>query len=210
MLRDGRPREASVWWSWARSSPSSDGVCDECADKGIPAFGPSALAAEIEASKAWSKAFMNRHGLKTAAFETFRREEGDKARDYVKSCGHSVVVKASGLAAGKGVLVPPPNDIEAALKAVDEMFHPTNKAFGAAGDVVVIEQLLTGPEISLFAFCDGTTARGACSRPRIIKEPTMGIEGQIPAAWARTRRRRKSRQRNSRSRSASCKKRSLV
>ena len=70
-----------------------------------------------------------------------------------------MVVKASGLAAGKGVLVPPPNDIEAALKAVDEMFHPTNKAFGAAGDVVVIEQLLTGPEISLFAFCDGTTAR---------------------------------------------------
>ena len=139
--------------------PLVDGVCDECAEKGIPAFGPSALAAEIEASKAWSKAFMNRHGLKTAAFETFKREEGDKARDYVKSCGHSVVVKASGLAAGKGVLVPPPNDVEKALEAVDEMFHPTNKAFGAAGDVVVIEQLLTGPEISLFAFCDGTTAR---------------------------------------------------
>ena len=119
---DVKPKDVAGWAA-ARGialvvvgpeQPLVDGVCDECAAKGIPAFGPSALAAEIEASKAWSKAFMNRHGLKTAAFETFRREEGDKARDYVKSCGHSVVVKASGLAAGKGVLVPPPNDIEAA------------------------------------------------------------------------------------------------
>lgn len=162
-----KPEDIAAWAS-ARGiklvvvgpeQPLVDGVCDQCTAKGVPAFGPSALAAEIEASKAWSKAFMNRHGLKTAAFEVFQREEGSKARDYVKKCGHSVVVKASGLAAGKGVLVPPPNDVEAALEAVNEMFHPTNKAFGAAGDVVVIEQLLIGPEISLFAFCDGTTAR---------------------------------------------------
>merc|ERR1712091_584486 len=82
---------------------------------GVATFGPSAAAAEIEASKAWSKAFMTRRGLKTARFETFASSEKAKARAYVERCGFDVVVKASGLAAGKGVLVPPAGDRAAAL-----------------------------------------------------------------------------------------------
>ncbi|KAH8074833.1 phosphoribosylglycinamide formyltransferase [Aureococcus anophagefferens] len=122
---------------------------------------PSAAAAEIEASKAWSKAFMTRRGLKTARFETFASSEKAKARAYVERCGFDVVVKASGLAAGKGVLVPPAGDRAAALAAVDEMFG--DHGFGAAGDTVVIEEQMSGPEISLLAFCDGETC--ACMPP---------------------------------------------
>ena len=139
-------------------APLVAGVCDDCRALGVATFGPSAAAAEIEASKAWSKAFMTRRGLKTARFETFASSEKAKARAYVESCGFDVVVKASGLAAGKGVLVPPAGDRAAALAAVDEMFG--DHGFGAAGDTVVIEEQMSGPEISLLAFCDGVP-RGA-------------------------------------------------
>ncbi|KAH8055785.1 phosphoribosylglycinamide formyltransferase [Aureococcus anophagefferens] len=108
------------------------------------------------ASKAWSKAFMTRRGLKTARFETFASSEKAKARAYVERCGFDVVVKASGLAAGKGVLVPP-RATAAALAAVDEMFG--DHGFGAAGDTVVIEEQMSGPEISLLAFCGGAMRR---------------------------------------------------
>jgi phosphoribosylamine--glycine ligase/phosphoribosylglycinamide formyltransferase/phosphoribosylformylglycinamidine cyclo-ligase/phosphoribosylamine--glycine ligase/phosphoribosylformylglycinamidine cyclo-ligase len=142
-------------------APLVAGVCDDCRALGVATFGPSAAAAEIEASKAWSKAFMTRRGLKTARFETFASSEKAKARAYVETCGFDVVVKASGLAAGKGVLVPPAGDRAAALAAVDEMFG--DHGFGAAGDTVVIEEQMSGPEISLLAFCDGETC--ACMPP---------------------------------------------
>ncbi|KAK7254892.1 phosphoribosylglycinamide formyltransferase [Aureococcus anophagefferens] len=142
-------------------APLVAGVCDDCRALGVATFGPSAAAAEIEASKAWSKAFMTRRGLKTARFETFASSEKAKARAYVERCGFDVVVKASGLAAGKGVLVPPAGDRAAALAAVDEMFG--DHGFGAAGDTVVIEEQMSGPEISLLAFCDGETC--ACMPP---------------------------------------------
>jgi phosphoribosylamine--glycine ligase len=119
-------------------------------------FGPSKAAAEIEASKAFAKAFMQRHGLPTASHATFT--------DFYEAVGHllsvdfdrsGVVIKASGLAAGKGVIVPTcADEAEAALRRV-----MVEREFGAAGDTVIIEERLEGEEVSLLAFCDGYTAR---------------------------------------------------
>lgn len=96
---------------------------------GIPVFGPSALAARMEGSKAFSKAFMTRHAIPTAAFRVFASSEVDNAIDYVKTCGHKVVLKASGLASGKGVLIP--ETTEDAIAGLKEMMIA--RAFGAAG-----------------------------------------------------------------------------
>jgi len=135
----------------------------------------------MEGSKAFSKAFMTRHAIPTAAFRVFTSSEVDKAIDYVRTCGHRVVLKASGLASGKGVLIP--ETTEDAVAGLKEIM--VARAFGAAGastipylrtrmtsgrsgvcrgsllsplgDEVVIEELLVGPEISVLAFADGYT-----------------------------------------------------
>ncbi|KAG5654719.1 hypothetical protein H0H81_007475 [Sphagnurus paluster] len=118
---------------------------------GIPVFGPSVLAARMEGSKAFSKDFMARHNIPTAKFRVFKSDQFTDAIEYVNTCGHSVVLKASGLAAGKGVLIP--ETTEEAITGLKEMM--IDNVFGDAANEVVIEELLTGPEVSVLAFCDG-------------------------------------------------------
>jgi phosphoribosylamine--glycine ligase len=136
--------------------PLAAGLADTLRAEGRAVFGPSRAAAEIEWSKAFAKAFMQRHGLPTAAHAAFT--------DYYAAIGHllgvdfdrqGVVIKASGLAAGKGVMVPGcADDAEAALRQI-----MLERAFGAAGDEVIIEERLKGEEVSLLAFTDGTCVR---------------------------------------------------
>lgn len=120
---------------------------------GIPVFGPSELAARMEGSKAFSKEFMQRHNIPTAKFRIFSSGQIDDAVDYVRNCGFRVVLKASGLAAGKGVLIP--GNVDEAVEGLKRIM--VENVFGAAGNQVVIEELLQGPEISVLAFSDGYT-----------------------------------------------------
>jgi phosphoribosylamine--glycine ligase/phosphoribosylformylglycinamidine cyclo-ligase len=107
----------------------------------------------MEGSKAFSKAFMQRHSIPTAEFRVFRADQVDKAISHVKTCGFKVVLKASGLAAGKGVLIP--TSTEEAIAGLREIM--VDNVFGDAGSQVVVEELLEGPELSVLAFCDGYT-----------------------------------------------------
>ena len=134
--------------------PLVDGLSDAMKAASIPCFGPSALAARIEASKAWSKDFMARNRIRTALYQNFTSFED--AKKYLESVDYRVVVKASGLAAGKGVILPETKEesIEAARSIM------LDQSFGAAGSEIVIEEFLEGEEISLLAFCDGVTAIG--------------------------------------------------
>uniref|UniRef100_A0A060T238 ARAD1C25982p n=1 Tax=Blastobotrys adeninivorans TaxID=409370 RepID=A0A060T238_BLAAD len=118
---------------------------------GIPVFGPSEVAAQMEGSKTFSKDFMARHNIPTAAFGNFTSY--DKAKAYLDSVDHQVVIKASGLAAGKGVLIPTTK--QEAHDALKEVM--VDRAFGSAGDEVVIEEFLEGDELSILAFSDGYT-----------------------------------------------------
>lgn len=107
----------------------------------------------MEGSKAFSKAFMQRHSIPTAKFRVFKADQFNEAISYVKTCGFKVVLKASGLAAGKGVLIPETTD--EAVAGLREIM--VDNVFGEAGNEVVIEELLQGPELSVLAFCDGYT-----------------------------------------------------
>jgi len=129
-------------------APLADGLVDRLAAVGIPAFGPSRAAAQLESSKAFAKAFMDAHDIPTAAWS----EHGDAAGAHAAVSG-ACVVKADGLAAGKGVYVCP--DAASAHAALDEVF---GGRFGAAGARVVVEELLTGAEVSVLALCDGERA----------------------------------------------------
>lgn len=120
---------------------------------GIPCFGPSLDAARMEGSKAFSKDFMLRHSIPTAAYRVFE-DHGDAAK-YLDSISHRVVIKASGLAAGKGVIIPESH--EEALVAIKDIMQ--DKSFGAAGDEVVIEEYLEGDELSILTFSDGHTIK---------------------------------------------------
>ncbi|ORY31837.1 purine nucleotide biosynthesis-related protein [Naematelia encephala] len=136
--------------------PLVDGVELVFRKAGIPVFGPTPAAALLEGSKSLSKAFMARHSIPTAAFRTFTSSEYSEATAYLESGPFSsgrCVIKASGLAAGKGVLIP--ETTEEALAALKTVM--IDKEFGDAGDEVVIEEYLTGPEISVLAFSDGYT-----------------------------------------------------
>ncbi|MDP3767405.1 MAG: phosphoribosylamine--glycine ligase, partial [Dehalococcoidia bacterium] len=129
--------------------PLAAGLVDRLAVEGIAAFGPTKAAAEIESSKVFAKELMARHGIPTAAFAVF--DEFEAARSYVEAQGGGPVIKADGLAKGKGVIVPPSkND---ALEALDLVM--VRRKFGAAGDRVVIEERLSGCEVSAHAFTDG-------------------------------------------------------
>ncbi|KAH6622274.1 phosphoribosylglycinamide synthetase [Boeremia exigua] len=119
----------------------------------IKAFGPSKAAATMEGSKTFSKDFMARHAIPTAAYRNF--SDHASAAAYLSSTTHPVVIKASGLAAGKGVIIPTSRD-EAHAALADIM---QTHAFGAAGDEVVIEELLTGDELSILSFSDGYTVK---------------------------------------------------
>ena len=133
-------------------APLVVGVADVVREAGIPCFGPGAEGAQMEGSKLFSKQLMERAGVPTAAYGSFTDEQS--ALDYVNAQGTPLVVKADGLAAGKGVIVA--TELEQALDAVHECF---SGAFGDAGNTVVVEEMLTGPECSLLAFTDGITVR---------------------------------------------------
>ncbi|MGE3856134.1 MAG: phosphoribosylamine--glycine ligase [Dehalococcoidia bacterium] len=133
--------------------PLAAGLVDRLEAAGIPAFGPSAAAAQLEASKAFAKALMQRAGIATSSSATF--EVADRAKAYVRDAGHQVVVKADGLAAGKGVTVC--DDASQAEAAIDAAMR--DRAFGAAGARVVIEERMFGRETSAHAFTDGVTVR---------------------------------------------------
>jgi phosphoribosylamine--glycine ligase len=133
------------------------GVVDEFRARGLRIFGPTQAAAQLESSKAFSKDFMKRHGIPTAAYETFADLKA--AHAYVDKMGAPIVVKADGLAAGKGVVVA--TTLEEAHQAVDWMLAPDDKAnklgvqHNAGGARVVIEQFLQGEEASFIVLCDG-------------------------------------------------------
>lgn len=131
--------------------PLADGIVDRFQAAGLPIFGPSQAAAQLESSKAFSKTFMVANGISTAAYGSF--EDMQQAREWLHAFGRPVVVKADGLASGKGVLVcDTVEEAEAALRLILE-----DRQFGAAGKRVVIEERLIGKEFSVLAFSDGKT-----------------------------------------------------
>ncbi len=133
-------------------APLSAGIFDLFESRGIRLFGPGREAARLESSKAWAKSFMIRHNIRTAAYGVF----GDmrNALEYVEAAEYDVVVKADGLAAGKGVTVC--NDKDSAYAAIRDIMQ--NNRFGDAGRQVVIEENLAGVEASYIAICDGTVS----------------------------------------------------
>jgi phosphoribosylamine--glycine ligase len=133
-------------------APLVAGLADRLEQAGIPAFGPTAAAAQIEGSKVFMKELCRERGIPTADFAVFT--DLDEARAFVRAKGAPLVVKADGLAAGKGVIVA--DTVEEALAAVESMLR--ERAFGAAGARIVIEERMLGEEVSLFALVDGTHA----------------------------------------------------
>ena len=132
--------------------PLVAGLVDDFTAAGMPCFGPSKSAAQLEGSKAFSKDFLQRHGIPTAAHATFT--DVDAASDYVRNQGTPIVIKADGLAAGKGVVVA--TDEAQGLAAVNDML--SGNVFGEAGHKVVIEEFLQGEEASFICLCDGVNA----------------------------------------------------
>ena len=137
----------------APDDPLALGAVDALTAAGIPCFGPNANAAIIESSKAFSKDLMKKYGIPTAAYEIFTDLQA--AYDYLDKSPIPVVVKADGLALGKGVIIAMTR--EEAKEAVVSMMQ--DKKFGKSGDQVVIEEFLTGPEVSVLAFTDGKTVK---------------------------------------------------
>ena len=132
--------------------PLAAGIVDAFVEKGLPIFGPSKNAAKLESSKIWAKEFMKRNSIPTADFEIF--DDAQKAKDFVKSYEKPVVIKADGLAAGKGVIVCKNKD--EANDAIDTIL--TKKSFGDAGSKIIIEERIDGVEASYIALCDGKIA----------------------------------------------------
>ncbi len=137
----------------APDDPLVLGAVDALEAKGIPCFGPRACAAIIEGSKVFSKNLMKKYNIPTAAYEVF--DDMDAALAYVESCPIPTVIKADGLALGKGVIIAMTR--EEARDAVRSMM--ADKVFGASGDHIVVEEFLSGPEVSVLAFTDGKTVR---------------------------------------------------
>ncbi len=167
-------------------APLGAGMVDRLEAAGVSAFGPTAAAARIESSKAWAKELMQRHGIPTAKHETFHSPAA--ARRYLRSMPEgSAVVKADGLAAGKGVALP--DTREEAERAVNAMME--EGSFGEAGSTVVIEERLSGVEVSVFAFVCGETVSAevaACDYKRVYSGdagPNTGGMGSYspPEFW---------------------------
>ena len=135
----------------APDDPLVAGMVDALEDAGIRAFGPRANAAAIEGSKVFSKDLMKKYNIPTAGYEVFTDPES--AIKYIEKGSFPTVIKAEGLALGKGVIIA--KDIDEARAAIHEIME--EKVFGASGNRVVIEEFLTGPEVSVLAFCDGKT-----------------------------------------------------
>ncbi len=137
----------------APDDPLVLGLVDMLNEHGIPCFGPTKAAAIIEGSKAFSKDLMKKYNIPTAEYETF--SDMDAALAYVETCRIPVVIKADGLALGKGVIIAETR--EAAITGIREIME--ERKFGASGDTVVIEEFLEGPEVSVLSFTDGKTVR---------------------------------------------------
>ncbi|MDO8685499.1 MAG: ATP-grasp domain-containing protein, partial [Clostridiales bacterium] len=135
----------------APDDPLAAGMVDALEAAGIRAFGPNKAAARIEASKVFSKDLMKKYNIPTAAYEVF--DNSDEAIKYLKTTTYPTVVKADGLALGKGVIIAP--DFETAKAAVESIMN--DRIFGNAGRLLVIEEFLTGKEVSILAFTDGST-----------------------------------------------------
>jgi len=133
-------------------APLTQGIVDRFRERGLPVFGPSKDGAQLESSKIWAKEFMKRNNIPTADFEAF--DDPQKAKRYVDSLSYDVVVKADGLAAGKGVIVC--SDKKEAYDAIDAIL--AGKAFGDAGNKIIIEERIDGIEASYIALCDGRMA----------------------------------------------------
>ena len=137
----------------APDDPLVLGCVDRLEEVGIPCFGPHANAAIIEGSKVFSKNLMKKYGIPTAKYEVF--ESADAAYEYLRSAPIPTVIKADGLALGKGVIIA--NTREEALSAVKSIME--DGKFGASGNRIVVEEFLTGPEVSVLAFTDGKTVK---------------------------------------------------
>lgn len=135
----------------APDDPLVLGCVDRLEALGIPCFGPRANAAIIEGSKVFSKNLMKKYGIPTAEYEVF--DNAEAAREYLKSAPIPTVIKADGLALGKGVIIATTRD--EALEAVKSIM--SDKKFGDSGNKIVVEEFLTGPEVSVLSFTDGTT-----------------------------------------------------
>lgn len=149
---------------------------------GIPVFGPSPAAALLEGSKSLSKDFMARHNIPTARFQSFTSSQHSEAQAYLKTFSVPPVIKASGLAGGKGVLIP--ETFEEASTALESVL--VGKQFGSAGEEVVIEEFMTGPELSILAFSDGYTLRAlpAAQDHKRIGEADTGLNTGGMGAYA--------------------------
>ena len=164
--------------------PLTVGIVDSFRQEGLRIFGPTQAAARIEGSKSFAKHIMRDTGAPTAAFEVF--DDADAARKYVRSQGAPIVIKADGLAAGKGVVVA--QTVDEALNAIEDAME--RRAFGSSGERLVIEQCLTGQELSVFCFTDGeyvTPLVPACDYKRVFdgdRGPnTGGMGGYSPPPW---------------------------
>ena len=165
--------------------PLIEGIVDDFAAAGIKAFGPNKAAAQIEGSKDFAKQLMERHDIPTAKYQTF--DDLERSTAYVREHGAPIVIKADGLAAGKGVTVA--MDEETAIAALEDIF--VDHRFGNAGAKVVIEDFLEGQEFSLMSFVNGTDF-WPMPISQIISVPTMATRVRTPAAWAPTARFRRS------------------
>jgi len=132
--------------------PLAAGIVDKFNQQNLKVFGPSQMAAQLESSKIWAKNFMKRNGIPTARFEIF--DDANKAQDYVKSLDYNVVVKADGLAAGKGVIVC--NSTKEAVDAIQTIL--VKKTFGEAGNRIIVEERIDGIEASYISLSDGEIA----------------------------------------------------
>ncbi len=159
------------------------GIKERLEKQGVPVFGPSQKAAELEGSKAWCKQFLSKYKIPTAWFEVFR--DAASAKKFIRVKGAPIVVKADGLAAGKGVIIAA--TVEEAEQAVEEIL--VKRSFGEAGSKVVIEECLVGEEASFIGISDGENF-AALATSQDHKRCSMMTKVPTPAAWAHTRRRR--------------------
>ncbi|NKB33522.1 MAG: phosphoribosylamine--glycine ligase [Pseudomonadales bacterium] len=181
-LADFAERESIALSIVGPEAPLVDGIVDYFQGRGLPCFGPSQRAAQLEGSKAFTKDFCSKHGIPTAAYQTFT--EVDPAIAFIESNGAPIVIKADGLAAGKGVIVAE-NEADA-IAAVRDML--SGNAFGEAGHRVVIEQFLAGEEASFIAMVDGknvlpmATSQDHKARDNGDKGPNTGGMGAYSPA----------------------------
>ena len=174
-------KENDVAWSFIGPDDAlAAGIVDDFNQAGLKAFGPSRLAAELEWSKDFAKEIMVKYGVPTAAYGTF--SDFEEAKAYIEKQGAPIVVKADGLALGKGVVVA--ETVEQAVEAAQEML--LDNKFGDSGARVVIEEFLDGEEFSLFALHGDKFT--SCQRPRIISGPMMATRDPIQVAWELMRR----------------------